>query len=155
MTERDLLDPEDDEEDTQGQPENEPLPISAKEVEELRQYRDKTETDKHEAAVAAAFEDEGLSAKIAKLFITLDPDAEATPEAIRAFQKEFDIPDAKPRGFTPTAIPSSDRVSAVRMWTKAEFEEGMRVNPGLWQARFEQGKVKLNNPQVLERRMIR
>jgi hypothetical protein len=70
---------------------------------------------------------------------------------VRSFATEYGIPAAKPLGFTPIVIAGERTMPAAKTWSKAEFEDGMRVNPGLWRARFEAGKVKLNHPEILQR----
>lgn len=135
-----------------------PDPAAAKELQELqelREFKSQREEAERALAISEVFKEVGAPVAAAKLWAVLN-DGDATPEAVTAFAAEYGLPIEKTGGgFTPTSIPSEGHVPAPRTWSKAEFEEGMRVNPGLWQRRFEQGKVRINNPQVLERRILR
>ena len=93
-----------------------------------------------------------MSPRAAKLWATLNPDAEVTPEAVKSFAQEYSIgPEPEPnRGFTPTVIAGERTIPAAKTYTRAEMEEIARVNPARARALADSGRVKWNNPQIGE-----
>jgi hypothetical protein len=79
--------------------------IDPKELAELREFKQQTETEKREAAVADAFTAAGLSPKAARLFIALDADVDPTPELVKTSAADYDLgPPPDRSGYTPTVI---------------------------------------------------
>lgn len=65
-----------------------------KELEPLRELKVQVDTEKKVAAVSEVFKASGLDVKHAKLWTKLNPDAEATADAIAEFAEEYGLPKA-------------------------------------------------------------
>ena len=125
--------------------------VDVKEVEELRGFKQQTEPENREAAVADAFTAAGLSPKAARLFIALNPGVDPTPELVKRFAGDYDLgPPPDRSGYTPTVI-SGGHVPAAKTFTRAEFEDIMRENPARGRALAESGRVRWSNAQINER----
>jgi hypothetical protein len=123
--------------------------VDEKELEELRAYRETTQAEKRQQAIASAFEEAGLPSKASRLFDALNPDSEPTADAIKAFSEEYGInPDPpKPTGFTPTVVQGS-RTPAAKKYTRQEMEEIARDNPARARALAEAGRVQWSNAAI-------
>jgi hypothetical protein len=144
MIDKDPFDFDDEEEETEQAPK-----VDQREVEELRAFKTQADAERRENAIADVFKEAGVSPRAAKLWASLNPDAEATPEAVKAFAQEYSIgPEPEPnRGFTPTVI-ESGQPPAAKTFTRKELEDIARINPQRARALAESGRVRWNNPDI-------
>lgn len=139
--------PEDDEE---TEPDPTAQAAETKELERLRAFEEQTKASAREAAIVSAFKEAGRNAAAAKLFATLNPDGDVTPEGVKLFCEEFAIgPEPEPnRGYTPTVIANERAVPAAKTYTRAEMENIARENPARARALAESGRVKWSNSEI-------
>lgn len=118
------------------------LAKARKELEELRAYRAAAEAERRAAQVKAAFQSVGLNERWADLYVKVHPDAEPTPESVRAFAEEYSLPipatkqeeqqqptpPAATEPFAPTATPAATPTGRAPM-TWREFAEMHRQDP--------------------------
>lgn len=129
----------------------------AAEIETLRAFKAEVEQAKRAETLVSTFKEVGLSEKHAELFAKVNPEAEITADAVKAFANEYslptvetqevpDAPDVQPNGFTPVvtghgpaieqvSIDDIDKLRAAGQFAKVEelFAKGLVAEePAPW-----------------------
>ena len=120
-----------------------------KELEPLREFKTTVVAEQRSAQMETVFKEVGLSPKHAELFNKVEPEAEVTAEAVKAFAAQYDLitpngeaveaPAQKPAGFSPVTTGSAP---AVGQLTHSDIKE--MLNRGEIDAvnkAYEQGRV--------------
>ncbi len=121
-----------------------------KEVTELREFRDKIVTEQREVSLDSIFKDVGLNPKHKTLFSKLNPEAEITPEAVKNFASEYELPTVMGEaieGVTPAATGFNPIQAGgsgdLKIYSREEFDELIYTNPTLAGKLMEEGRVNL------------
>lgn len=145
MEDDDLFDPLDEEDQEEAAPD----PATAKELQELRDFKTQKEEAERALAISEVFKEVGVNPAAAKLWATLN-DGDATPESVRSFADEYGLSAAKV-GFTPTTFANTEAVPAKKKFSRDELAEIARQNPARAQQLAEAGKIQWSNDAINER----
>jgi hypothetical protein len=142
----DPFDFDEDEEQVEPTPEGEP--VNAEELQDLREFKAAALQAQREGDIGDAFEKQGYTRKLGKLYAALHPEGEATAEDVKAFAAEYEVMPTRAVGYTPTTVSNEGRVPAAKTYTRAEMEEIAKQNPARARALAEAGRIRWNNPEI-------
>lgn len=127
-----------------------------KELEELRAFRGKYESDQKVAKAAETFTKYGLTEKHAELFYKLNPElTDFSDQAVLAFAEEWALPIKQSEGEEGDPTPGAEEEPFVPVeggspqtgyMSRADLEVLYKQNPRKALATLQSGKVKWNNP---------